>query len=96
MQGDDRAFVTLRLPATLSTFSSGKGQIALRADTIKELLAEVKQQYPQLWERLCDEQGSLRPDVKMFVDNEVITGYQDMELTSGQEVIVLPAITPRS
>lgn len=95
MQGDDRASVTLRLPTTLSTFSGGKGQIALRADTIEELLVEVKQQYPQLWERLCDEQGYLRPDVKMFVDNEVITGRQgmEMELTSGQEVIVLPAIS---
>lgn len=97
MQGDDKAVVTLRLPSTLSAFSGGKGQLVLRADTIEELLAELKQQYPQLWEQLCDEQGFLRPHVKMFVNNEVITGRQgmEMEVTSGQEVIVLPAITHR-
>jgi len=95
MQGDDKAAVTLRLPSTLSGFSGGKGQLALRADTIEELLIEVKQHYPQLWERLCDEQGFLRPQVNMFVNNEVIAGREgmDMKITSGQEVIVLPVVS---
>lgn len=97
MQDDDRAVVTLRLPSTLSAFSGGKGQLAIQADTIEELLAALKQQYPQLWERLCDEQGFLRPHVKMFVNNEVISGREgmEMEIMSGQEVIVLPAVSPR-
>lgn len=97
MQGDDKAVVTLRLPSTLSEFSGGKGQLVLRADTIEELLIEVKQHYPQLWERLCDEQGFLRPQVKMFVDNEAISGRQgmDTEIMSGQEVIVLPVVSHR-
>ena len=97
MQGDDKAVVTLRLPSTLSAFSGGKGQLVLHADTIEELLTVLKQHYPQLWERLCDEQGFLRPQVKIFVNNEVISGRQgmDTEITSGQEVIVLPVVSPR-
>ena len=97
MQGDDRAVVTLRLPSTLSAFSGGKGQLVLHANTIEELLGALKQQFPQLWEHLCDEQGVLRSHVRMFVDNEVISGRQgmEMEITSGQEVIVLPAVSPR-
>ena len=93
MQGDEKAIVTLRLPSTLSAFSGGKGQLVLHANTIEELLIALKQQQPQLWERLCDEQGFLRTHVKMFVNNEVISGHQGMEtpLIAGQEVIVLPA-----
>ena len=97
MQDDDRAVVTLRLPSTLSAFSGGKGQLVLHANTIEELLEVLKQQFPQLWERLCDEQGGLHPHVKMFVNNEVISGRQgmEMEIMSGQEVIVLPAVSPK-
>lgn len=97
MQDDDKATVTLRLPSTLSAFSGGKGQLVLRANTIEELLNALKQQYPSLWERLCDEQGFLRTHVKMFVNNEVISGHQGMQtvVTSGQEVIVLPVVSHR-
>lgn len=95
MQGDDKAVVILRLPTTLSGFSGGKGQIEFAANTVEELLAALKQQYPQVWERLCDEHGFLKKHVKMFVNNVVISGRQGLQtkLTSGQEVIVLPAVS---
>jgi len=92
MSDDERATVTLRLPTTLSAYSGGKSQIPLQADTIEQLLVALQQQHPQIWERLCTEQGHLRDQVKIFVNNELITGLHglQMPLKSGQEVIVLP------
>ncbi|QBD78259.1 hypothetical protein EPA93_20555 [Ktedonosporobacter rubrisoli] len=93
MSDEEKAAVTLRLPSTLSAYSGGKSQISLRADTVEQLLALLAQQHPRVWERLCTEQGHVREHVKIFVNNEVISGHHGLKtsLKPGQEVIVLPA-----
>ncbi|HLZ59685.1 MAG TPA: MoaD/ThiS family protein [Ktedonosporobacter sp.] len=93
MSDEERAAVTLRLPSTLSAISGGKSQIALRANTVEELLALLAQQHPKVWERLCTPEGHIREHVKMFVNNELISGPNGLQtrLKSGQEIIVLPA-----
>ncbi len=95
MSDEEKAAVVLRLPSTLSAYSEGKSQILLRANTVEQLLAALEHQHPLVWQRLCTEQGHLRPHVKIFVNNELITGPQGLEtqLKPGQEVIVLPVTT---
>lgn len=92
MSSEENAVVTLRLPSTLSAYSGGKSQILLHAKTIGQLLAVLKQQQPLVWERLCDEHGSIRQHVSIFVDNELIRTPDDLKKTlrPGQEIIVLP------
>lgn len=95
MSDEERALVTLRLPSTLSAYSGGKSQIALRANTVAQLLALLAQQHPQIWSHLCTEQGHVREHVKIFVNNELIVGQRGLQtlLKPGQEVIVLPVIS---
>lgn len=92
---DEKAVVTLRLPSTLSAYSGGKSQIVLKANTVQEMLEALSQQQPQVWERLCTEQGTIREHVKIFVNNEMISGSHDLQtpLKTGQEVIVLPSVS---
>jgi len=94
MKHEERAIVTLRLPSTLSTYSGGKSQIILQANTVEEMLEVLRLQHPLIWERLCTEQGIIRDHVKIFVHNQLISGLAGLQtaLTSGQEIIVLPAI----
>jgi|SRR5215467_8068754 len=96
MIDEEKAAVVLRLPSTLSAYSGGKSQIRLHADTVEQLLATLEQQHPLVWQRLCTEQGQLRAHVKMFVNNELISGPGGLAtaLKPGQEVIVLP-VSPR-
>jgi len=92
MSNEEEVSVTLRLPSTLSAYSGGKSQIVLRAATVEQLLTVLSQQHPSIWERLCDEQGQVREHVKIFVNNELISGPDGLKtaLKTGQEVIVLP------
>jgi molybdopterin converting factor small subunit len=92
MSDEEKAAVTLRLPSTLSTYSGGKSQIALRANTVEQLLALLATLHPQVWQHLCTEEGHVREHVRIFVDNELITGRRGLKTTlkPGQEVIVLP------
>ncbi len=93
MSDEDKPTVTLRLPSTLSAYSGGKSQIALKADTVERLLMLLQREHPLVWERLCTEQGFIRDHVKIFVNNQVISGQDGLKtvLKPGQEVIVLPA-----
>jgi len=94
MNDEERAVVTLRLPSTLSTYSGGKSQIVLQANTVEQMLEALRLQHPLIWERLCTDQGKIRDHVKIFVHNQLISGLAGLQttLTSGQEIIVLPAI----
>jgi molybdopterin synthase sulfur carrier subunit len=96
MSDEEKAAVTLRLPSTLSAYSGGKSQIILRADTVGQLLQALERQHPLVWEQLCTAQGYVRDHVKIFVNNELITGSNGLHipLKPGQEIIVLP--TPSS
>ncbi len=95
MSNEERAAVTLRLPSTLSAYSGGKSQIPLRANTMQQLLEALVQVHPQVWERLCTADGQIRPHVKIFVNNVMITGTQGLQtpLKPGQEIIVFPSIS---
>jgi sulfur-carrier protein len=90
---NEKATVILRLPSTFSAHSGGKSQFSLKADTIEQLLEELANRYPLVWESLCSEQGQLRAHVRMFVNNQLITSLegQQIALKPGQEIIVLPS-----
>lgn len=92
MSDEEKAAVVLRLPSTLSAYSGGKSQILLRADTVEQLLAALEHKHPLVWQHLCNEQGVLRDHVRIFVNNEMITGPGGLAtpLKPGQEIIVLP------
>jgi sulfur-carrier protein len=94
MSEEVKAEVTLRLPSTLSAYSGGKSQIVLKANTVEQMLAQLEEQHPQVWQYLCTEEGHIRDHVRIFVNNEQITGRHGLKtiLKPGQEVIVLPAI----
>jgi len=89
---EEKAAVVLRLPSTLSAYSGGKSQIRLYADTVEQLLEALEQQHPQVWQRLCTEQGLLSDHVRIFVDNQLIMNPSGLTtpLKPGQEIIVLP------
>ncbi|MBA2393551.1 MAG: MoaD/ThiS family protein [Ktedonobacteraceae bacterium] len=93
MSAEEKVSIALRLPSTLSAYSGGKSQIMLEADTVEQVLALLAQQHPRVWERLCTEDGQLRPHVRIFVNNELVSSASDLQtkLKSGQEVIVLPS-----
>lgn len=92
MSDVDKATATLRLPSTLSAYSGGKSQITVQASTVEQLLNALRAEHPSVWERLCTEQGAIREHVRIFVNNQLISGNEGLKtvLAPGQEVIVLP------
>ncbi|GCE02953.1 MoaD/ThiS family protein [Dictyobacter aurantiacus] len=92
MSDSAKVTATLRLPSTLSAYSGGKSQITVEAETVEQLLNALHKEHPLVWERLCTEQGAIREHVRIFVNNQLISGNEGLKtvLSPGQEVIVLP------
>ena len=82
---------TVHLPAVLRDLSGGEGEVSVSAPDVGALVGELEARYPGLAGRVRDEQGSLRPHVKIFVNGEQV-GLSD-PVRDGDDVRILPSIS---
>jgi molybdopterin synthase sulfur carrier subunit len=86
--------VSVRIPTPLRKLTENQEVVNGQGDTIREILDNLEKNYPGLKERVCDEQGSVRRFVNIFVNEEDIRFLQDTAtvVKSGDEVSIVPAI----
>jgi sulfur-carrier protein len=86
--------VSVRIPTPLRKLTENQEVVDGQGDTIREILDNLEKNYPGLKERVCDEQGSVRRFVNIFVNDEDIRFLQDTAtvVKSGDEVSIVPAI----
>jgi len=81
----------VHLPASLRELSGGEGQVAVSADDVGTLVGELESRYPGLARRITNEQGVLRPHVRIFLNGEAVG--LDNPIVDADEVRILPAIS---
>jgi molybdopterin synthase sulfur carrier subunit len=86
--------VSIRIPTPLRKLTQNQELVDGQGDTIREILDNLEKNYPGLKERVCDEQGSVRRFVNIFVNDEDIRFLQDTAtaVKAGDEVSIVPAI----
>jgi len=86
--------VSVKVPTPLRKVTNGASQVSADASNVRELIDALESQYPGMRERLCDEDGSLRRFVNVFVGDEDIRFLQGLEtsLEDGAEVSIVPAV----
>ena len=86
--------VTVKLPTQLRASAGGEGAVAVEASTVGEALEALYVAYPELRERLRDEDGTLRRFINFYVAGDDIRFGQmlDTAVSDGQEVQILPAV----
>jgi molybdopterin synthase sulfur carrier subunit len=97
MHEQGKTTIILRLPSTLSTYSDGKSQLLLNAETVEQLFTALEQAYPLVWRQILGEDGRVRRQFNIFVNNRLVLSPHEpaISLKSGQEVIVLPVNLPQ-
>ena len=86
--------VTVKLPTQLRASAGGEGAVAVEGSTVGEALEALYTAYPELRERLSDEDGSLRRFINVYVNGDDIR-FGDLlntPVADGQEVQILPAV----
>jgi molybdopterin converting factor small subunit len=92
--------IRVAIPQSLRSLCSGRadlqhGELCVIAHDVRELLAGLARQHPQVHVSLCDERGEPRPHINVFVNDDHIRALAglDTPLVAGDLVMILPAVS---
>ncbi|MGH2793904.1 MAG: MoaD/ThiS family protein [Actinomycetota bacterium] len=86
--------VSVRIPTPLRRVTAGASSVEGAGASVRELIEDLERQFPGMRERLCDENGSIRRFVNVFVGDEDIRFLDGIEtpLEEGAQVSIIPAV----
>ncbi len=86
--------VKVRIPTPLMKLTNNKSEVTAEGATITEILNSLETQFAGIKERICEENGSPRRFINIYVNEEDIR-FLDGESTAvkeGDEISIIPAI----
>lgn len=86
--------ITVRIPSPLRKLAAGNLAVTCSGQNLREVLANLDEQYPGFQERLCEENGDLRRFVNIYVGENDIRFLEglDTEVKAGTDVSIIPAM----
>jgi MoaD family protein len=89
------ATITVHIPAALRDRCAGAAELALPATSLRAVLEELERRHPTLHRNICDETGTVRRHVNLFVNSSHMRdcGGLDAPLAPGDVVTILPAVS---
>lgn len=88
--------VRVSFPRALGIFYGIKTtEVSLFAANVRDLLHELRCQFPEIFVRLCDEQERPRPHINVFVNDDHICTRDGLatSLDQGDLVSLIPAVS---
>jgi molybdopterin synthase sulfur carrier subunit len=84
----------VRIPTPLRKLTGGAEEVTAAGKNVGELIGDLEKRYPGIKERICDESGTVRRFVNIFVKDEDIRFLQNLDTPLGDkdEVSIVPAI----
>jgi molybdopterin synthase sulfur carrier subunit len=64
--------VTAHIPSALRSYTKQKSKVAIEGQTLAEALAALDRRYPGLRFRIITEQDTIRPHIRIFVNEEQV------------------------
>jgi molybdopterin synthase sulfur carrier subunit len=86
--------IIVRIPIPLQKFTKNQSEVQAEGATVQEVLAHLDSSFPGIRERLCDEQGTVRKFINLYLNDEDIR-FREGEKTvlkDGDELAIIPAI----
>ena len=89
------ASITIQFPSALRGYCDGASELALSAPDVRAALAQLEERHPALHRNICDETGSLRRHLNVFVNTENVRDVNglDTPLSAGDVVVIMPAVS---
>jgi len=82
----------VKIPGPLRSYTHGAAQVSAAGDTLEQLLAELERSYPGMRFRMIDEQGRIRPHIRIFINTQE-TPALTAPLASGDVVHLICALS---
>ncbi len=86
--------VTVRIPTPLRRITGGAARVNATGDTVREALDSLVTSFPELNDRVYDQDAKLRRFINLFVGDEDIRFLDglDTPLSEGAELSIVPAV----
>ncbi|MCS7228717.1 MAG: ubiquitin-like small modifier protein 1 [Candidatus Kryptonium sp.] len=86
--------VKVMIPTPLRPYTDNKDTIEVDGQTVRELLENLANRYPQLKRHLFSENGNLRNFINIYINDEDIRYLEgdNTKLKEGDIVSIVPAI----
>jgi molybdopterin synthase sulfur carrier subunit len=83
------------IPTPLRKFTSGADSVEVEPGTVKDILDNLDSRYPGFRASVCDESGSLRRFINIYLDGEDVRFLENLATpaTDGSELAIVPAIS---
>jgi molybdopterin converting factor small subunit len=83
------------IPTPLRKFTAGAETVEVQAATVQEVLDSLDSKYPGFRSSVCDETGSLRRFINIYLDGEDVRFLDNLatRVTDGAEIAIVPAIS---
>jgi len=83
------------IPTPLRKYTNGAEAVEVEAATVQEILNNLDSRYPGFRASICDESGSLRRFINIYIDGEDVRFLENLAtpVTDGAEVAIVPAIS---
>ena len=80
------------LPSPLIEYTAGRREVAAAGGTLDALLRDLDRQYPGIRFRMIDEQGRVRPHIKLFIDAEMERDLH-ADVSRAKELLIIAALS---
>jgi molybdopterin converting factor small subunit len=86
---------TLVLPAALRSAAGGAPELEIVEGTVRSALDNLAATMPLLERRVRDEQGQVRPHIRLYLGSSDIDDLEglDTEVAAGTRLYVIPAVS---
>ena len=87
--------ITIHVPAVLRGCCEGASELSLSAPSVRAALEQIERSHPALYRSICDETGTVRRHVNLFVNAEHVCDREglDTALVPGDVLTILPAVS---
>src|SRR5574342_746728 len=87
--------ITIRVPAPLRADCGGASELFLSAPSVRAALEQIERRHPSLYRSICDETGTVRRHVNLFVNTSNVRDRDglDTPLVPGDIITILPAVS---
>ena len=82
----------VRIPTPLRSYTADRSVVEAQGATVAAVLADLDASHPGLRFRMVDEQGRLRPHMKVFVNDEA-TRDLDAPVADSDELTIMQALS---
>ena len=87
--------ITIHVPGPLRAYCDGAAQLSIPARTVRAALEDLQQSQAALYRNICDETGTVRRHLNVFVNSDNVRDLNGVETTlaPGDVVTFLPAVS---